>query len=58
MDVVTSTYACVGSVAMLGGVARVLISITVVMVTTTGVPYLVTPFMVAALMARVTGKAV
>jgi H+/Cl- antiporter ClcA len=57
LHAVTRTYAIVGSVAMLAGVARVLISLTVIMMTATGIPSLVTPFMVATIFARVTGKA-
>jgi len=55
---VLPTYAIVTSVAVLGGVARVLISITAIMAATTGYSYLVTPFMVCTLFAKVTGKAV
>mmetsp|Transcript_17842 Transcript_17842/g.41641 ORF Transcript_17842/g.41641 Transcript_17842/m.41641 type:complete len:996 (-) Transcript_17842:27-3014(-) len=49
-------YAIVCSVAQLSGVARVLISITAIMMTSTGLPQLVTPFMVATIFARVSGK--
>ena len=49
-------YAMVCSVAQLAGVARVLISITAIMMTSTGLPQLVTPFMVATIFARVSGK--
>ncbi|VEU44418.1 unnamed protein product [Pseudo-nitzschia multistriata] len=56
-DPIVSTYTMVCSVAMLAGVARVLISITVIMVCSVGTTYMITPFMVASLFAKVVGKA-
>lgn len=50
------TYAIVASVGMLAGVARVLISLTAIMMQTTVLPYLVTPFMIVTIFARVVGK--
>jgi CBS domain-containing protein len=41
---------------MLAGVTRILVSVTVIMMTATDTPYLVACFMVASLFARVTGK--
>ena len=52
----TRTYAVVGAVAMLCGVTRILISLTIIMMTATGVPYFVSAFMVATICARVAGK--
>lgn len=54
---IVTTYTMVCSVAMLAGVARVLISISVIMVCSIGTTYLMTPFMVATLFAKVAGKA-
>jgi len=51
-------YTMVTSVAILAGVVRVLISITVIMMCSIGVTYLITPFMVATLFAKVIGKAI
>ena len=42
--------------SLLRTVVRVLISLTVIMITCTGLPYLVTPFMVATVFARVSGQ--
>jgi chloride channel 7 len=56
-EAVMSTYTMVFSVALLAGVVRVLISLTVIMVCSIGVTYLITPFMVATLFAKVVGKA-
>ncbi|OEU12785.1 Voltage_CLC-domain-containing protein [Fragilariopsis cylindrus CCMP1102] len=56
-EAVMTTYTMVCSVALLAGVVRVLISLTVIMVCSIGVTYLVTPFMVATLFAKVVGKA-
>ena len=53
-----TTYTMVSSVALLAGVARVLISLTVIMMCSVGITYMVTPFMVATLFAKVVGKAV
>ena len=56
-EAVMTTYTMVCSVALLAGVVRVLISLTVIMVCSIGVTYLITPFMVATLFAKVVGKA-
>ncbi|KAL3903676.1 MAG: hypothetical protein SGILL_010356 [Bacillariaceae sp.] len=53
--VVVYSIAC--SVAMLAGVARVLISLTTIMVCATGLTYMVAPFMLVTVFAKVTGKA-
>ena len=50
-------YSIASSVAMLAGVARVLISLTTIMVCTTGLTYMVAPFMLVTVFAKVTGKA-
>lgn len=56
-EAVMSTYTMVCSVALLAGVVRVLISLTIIMICSIGVTYLITPFMVATLFAKVVGKA-
>jgi chloride channel 7 len=56
-EAILSTYTMVCSVALLAGVVRVLISLTAIMVCSIGVTYLITPFMVATLFAKVVGKA-
>lgn len=50
------TYAIVGSVATVAGVTRILVSLTVIMVQTTGLPYFVSPFMIVAITAKVVGR--
>jgi len=50
------SYAIVASVAMLAGVVRVLVSLTVIMIEATTLTYFVTPFMVTTIFARVTAR--
>jgi chloride channel 7 len=50
-----STYAIIGSAAMLGGVVRVLISLTVILVQALGLTYFVTPLMLTSIIARAVG---
>lgn len=50
------TYAIVGSVATVAGVTRILVSLTVIMVQTTGLPYFVSPFMIVCITAKVVGR--
>jgi len=50
------TYAIVGSVATVAGVTRILVSLTVIMVQTTGLPYFVSPFMIVTITAKVVGR--
>jgi chloride channel 7 len=55
---ITVTWTIVASAGMLAGVVRVLISLTAIMLCTTGLPHMVTPFMLVTMFAKVTGKAV
>ena len=57
-DHMVFTFTMVSSVAVLAGVARVLISLSVIMICSIGTTYLLTPFMVATLFAKIVGKAV
>ena len=57
-EAVMATYTMVCSIALLAGVARVLISLTIIMVCSISVTYMITPFMVATLFAKVVGKAI
>ena len=50
------TYAIVGSVGTVAGVTRILVSLTVIMVQTTGLPYFVSPFMIISITAKVVGR--
>ncbi|GAB5367354.1 hypothetical protein AAMO2058_001223200 [Amorphochlora amoebiformis] len=50
------TYALIGAAAMLGGVTRMTISLTVIMIETTGSVQLGLPIFLTALAARVTGN--
>jgi chloride channel 7 len=50
------TFAMVFSVAMLAGVTRILVSVTVIMMTATNASYLVSCFMVTTIFARVVGN--
>ena len=50
------TYAIVGSVGAVAGVTRILVSLTVIMVQTTGLPYFVSPFMIISITAKVVGR--
>jgi chloride channel 7 len=52
------TYALVGAVAVLGGVARMTISLTVIMLEATGDMQYVLPLMVTLLMSRWSGNAI
>jgi chloride channel 7 len=52
----TQTLSIVFSVAMLAGVTRILVSVTVIMMTATNTSYLVSCFMVATMFARVVGN--
>jgi len=52
------TYAIVGSAACLGGVVRVLISLTAIVSHTTSLSYFVTPIMVVTLASRIVGNLV
>lgn len=50
------TYAIVGATSTLGGVVRVLISITSILTTTTSLTFFMTPIMVAALFSQISGN--
>lgn len=52
------TYAIVGAAAVLGGVARVLISLTAIVTHTTSHSHMMTPVMVATLLAQLVGNSV
>jgi len=52
------TYAIVGAAATLGGVARVLISLTAIVTHTTSHSHMMTPVMVATLLAQLVGNSV
>lgn len=50
------TYAIVGAAACLGGVVRVLISLTAIVTSTTSLSFFMTPIMVATMMAQTVGN--
>lgn len=52
------TYAIVGAAACLGGVVRVLISLTVIVTSTTSLGFFITPIMLTTLMAQMVGNKV
>ena len=52
------TYAIVGAAACLGGVVRVLISLTVIVTSTTSLGFFITPIMLTTLMAQIVGNKV